>query len=155
MKGLIYSELFCTEIMLSILDNLLRNVNKLSANILNFYGMVRHSGAVGAQFLGGPKVQIFRRWDNFSDKTNSSEPPFDVLFLKVSQQFMKNLVMYWMKDKMRKREYLITNLKMVDSIENLSLVTFEFRVPTTFLAIVFLQKHHISHQNLMISTYYS
>ena len=44
----------------------------------------RSSGAVGAQFLGGPKVQIFRRWDNFSDKTNSSEPPFNVLFLKVS-----------------------------------------------------------------------
>ena len=56
---------------------------------------------------------------------------------------------------MRKPEYFITNLKMVDSIENLSLVTFEFRVPTTFLAIVFLQKRHISHQNLMISTYYS
>ena len=45
---------------------------------------------------------------------------------------------------MRKPEYFITNLKIVDSIENLSLVTFEFRVPTTFLAIVFLQKRHIS-----------
>ena len=55
---------------------------------------------------------------------------------------------------MRKPEYLITNLKIVDSIENLSLVTFEFRV-LTFLAMVFLQKHHTSHQNLMISTYYA
>ena len=42
------------------------------------------SGAVGAQFLGGPKAQIFRQRDNFSDKTNSSEPPYNVLFLKVS-----------------------------------------------------------------------
>ena len=32
------------------------------------------SGAVGAQFFGGPKAQIFRQRDNFSDKTNSSEP---------------------------------------------------------------------------------
>ena len=56
---------------------------------------------------------------------------------------------------MRKPEYLITNLKIVDSIENSSLVTFEFRVLTSFLAMVFLQKHHISHQNLMISTYYA
>ena len=56
---------------------------------------------------------------------------------------------------MRKREYLITNLKIVDSIENLSLVTFEFRVLTSFFTMVFLQKHHISHQNLMVSTYYA
>ena len=56
---------------------------------------------------------------------------------------------------MRKQEYLITNLKIVDSIENLSLVTFEFRVLTSFLALMFLQKHHTSHQNLMISTFYS
>ena len=54
---------------------------------------------------------------------------------------------------MRKPEYLITHLKLADSIENLSLVTFEFRVLTSFSAMVFLQKHHISHQNLMISTY--
>ena len=56
---------------------------------------------------------------------------------------------------MKKPEYLITNLKIVDSIENLSIVTFEFRVLTSFLAIVFLQKHHTSHQNLMILIYYS
>ena len=46
--------------------------------------LLKISGAVGAQFLGGPKVQIFRQRDNFSDKTNSSEPPYNVLFLKVS-----------------------------------------------------------------------
>ena len=56
---------------------------------------------------------------------------------------------------MRKPEYLNTNLKIVDSKENVSLVLFEFRVLTSFLALVFLQKHHTSHQNLMISTYYS
>ena len=56
---------------------------------------------------------------------------------------------------MRKPEYLLTNLKIVDSIENFSLVTFEFRVLTSFLAMVFLQKHHTSHQNLMILTYYA
>ena len=49
--------------------------------------------------------------------------------------------MYRKKEKMRKREYFIKNLKIVDSIENLSLVTSEFRVLTTFLAIVVLQKH--------------
>ena len=38
---------------------------------------------------------------------------------------------------MRKPEYFVTDLKIVDSIENLSLVTFEFRVLTTFLAMVF------------------
>ena len=56
---------------------------------------------------------------------------------------------------MSKPEYLITNLVIVDSIESLSLVTFEFRELTSFLAMVFLQKRHISHQNLMISTYYA
>ena len=68
---------------------------------------------------------------------------------------MKNLVMYWKKEKMRKPEHFITNLKIVDSIETLSLVTFEFSVPTTFLDMVFLQKYHLSYQNLMTSTYYS
>ena len=33
---------------------------------------------------GGAKAQIVRRRHNFSDKTNSSEPPYNVLFLKVS-----------------------------------------------------------------------
>ena len=51
---------------------------------------------------------------------------------------------------MRKAEYLITNLKIFDSIENLSLLTFEFKFPTSFLGMVFLQEHHIAYQNLMI-----
>ena len=54
---------------------------------------------------------------------------------------------------MRKPEYLITNLKIAESIENLSLVTFEFRVLTSFLAMVFSQEPQ--DQNLMISTYYA
>ena len=53
---------------------------------------------------------------------------------------MNNLVMSLKKERMRKPEYLITNLKIVDSIENLSLVTFEFRVLTSFLAMVFFAK---------------
>ena len=63
--------------------------------------------------------------------------------------------MHGIREKARQPEYLITKLKIVDTIENLSLVTFEFRVLTTFLAMVFLQKQQLSHQNLMISTYYA
>ena len=38
----------------------------------------------GKTVFGGSKAQIFRQRDNFSDKTNSSEPPYNFLFLKVS-----------------------------------------------------------------------
>ena len=38
------------------------------------------SGAVGAQFLGGAKGSNFTTMRQFSDKTNSSDPPFNVLF---------------------------------------------------------------------------